>query len=281
MDAPLLVIGQSGQLARALARQTTDAITVPRSLFDLSAEPDECHRALDKLIETHQPRGVINAAAYTQVDRAETERALAFRVNADAPALIAQVCAHATIPFVHISTDYVFNGRQTRPWRETDPTEPVNIYGQSKLAGEYSVRDVGGRSAILRTSWVYDLDGRNFVTTMLRLADTHNALKIVDDQVGRPTHADVLADAALAALGHDGLFHVSGTGDPVSWAEFAKTIFVLAQRDVTVVPIPSSEFPTDAARPAYSVLDTSKFERELIELPHWKETLQQAFSQTG
>lgn len=281
MDGPLLVIGQSGQLARALARQTTDAITVPRSLFDLSAEPDECHRALVTLIETHQPRGVINAAAYTQVDRAETERALAFRVNADAPALIAQVCARATIPFVHISTDYVFNGRQTRPWRETDPTEPVNIYGQSKLAGEHSVRDVGGRSAILRTSWVYDLDGRNFVTTMLRLADTHNALKIVDDQVGRPTHADVLAGAALAALGQDGLFHVSGTGDSVSWAEFAKTIFTLAQRAVTVVPIPSSEFPTDAVRPTYSVLDTSKFEREIVELPHWKETLQQAFSQTG
>lgn len=281
MDGPLLIIGQSGQLARALARRNKDAITVPRRLFDLTAAPEACDRVLGRLIESHKPRGVINAAAYTQVDLAETERALAFRVNADAPGLIAQACARATIPFVHISTDYVFNGHHTQPWREGDPTGPLNVYGQSKLAGEQAVRAVGARSAILRTSWVYDLDGRNFVTTMLRLADTHDALKIVDDQVGRPTHANVLADAALAALGQHGLFHVSGTGDPVSWAGFAKAVFSLAQRDVSVLPIPSSEFPTDAARPAYSVLDTSKFEREITGIPRWEETLAQAFSQTG
>lgn len=281
MNAPLLVIGQTGQLARALARRSSDAITIPRSALDLSAEPDACRHALTALIEEHRPRGIINAAAYTQVDQAETNRALAFQVNAEAPALIAQICAAQNLPFVHISTDYVFDGSQTRAWRETDPTKPLNVYGQSKLTGEQPVLRAGGHAAILRTSWVYDLDGRNFVTTMLRLAESTAKLRIVDDQIGRPTHADVLADAALAALGKSGIFHVSGTGDPVSWAEFAAEIFRLVDWDISIMPVPSSEYPTAATRPSFSGLDTSKFEKTIGPLPNWRKTLQDAFSQTG
>lgn len=281
MTAPILVIGQSGQLARALAKRSADVITVPRSGLDLSADPDRLQTKLRVLIETHQPRGVINAAAYTQVDQAETDRDLAFRVNADAPAIIAQTCAARDISLVHISTDYVFDGHQTRPWRETDPTGPLNIYGQSKLAGEQAVLTANGRASILRTSWVYDVQGRNFVTTMLRLAESTSELRIVDDQIGRPTHADVLADAALASIGHTGLFHVSGRGDPISWAGFAREVFEIAGRDVTIIPVPSSDYPTEALRPAYSVLDITKFEREIGSLPDWRHTLRNALTQMG
>jgi len=281
MNAPILVIGQSGQLARALVRRSEDAGTASRKDLDLSDLADVFKANLEALIDQHSPRGIINAAAFTHVDLAETNRDLAFRVNADAPAVIAQVCADQDIPFVHISTDYVFDGRQTRPWQETDPTGPLNVYGDSKRAGELGVQAAGGTAVILRTSWVYDLDGRNFVTTMLRLAETHDEFRIVDDQIGRPTHADVLAEAALAALGHHGIFHVSGTGDAVSWADFAKAIFDIADQDVTVTPIPSSEYPTAASRPPYSVLDTSKFETKISALPDWRVTLRDAFTQTG
>ncbi|GHA99527.1 NAD(P)-dependent oxidoreductase [Algimonas arctica] len=281
MGAPLLVFGQTGQLARALARLVDDAITIPRATFDLAADPAECRQTLNLLIDRYRPRGVINAAAYTHVDRAESERALAFRINAETPALIAQTCARETIPFVHISTDYVFDGDQTRPWREDDPTKPMNVYGQSKLAGELGVQDAGGQATILRTSWVYDLFGRNFVTTMLRLAEDTSQLRVVDDQIGRPTHANVLAMSALAALGQSGLFHVSGTGDPVSWAGFASEIFRFAKWDIQVTPVPSSEYPTAATRPSYSVLDVSKFEQTLAPLPDWRKTLRQAINQRG
>lgn len=281
MTAPILVIGQSGQLARALARRAADVITVPRSGLDLSAEPHSVLTKLDRLIEQHQPRGVINAAAYTQVDQAETDNDLAFRINADAPAIIAQRCALHDIPFVHISTDYVFDGRQSRPWREADPVKPLNVYGHSKLAGEKAILNADGRAAVLRTSWVYDLQGQNFVTTMLRLAKSRSELRIVDDQIGRPTHADVLAAAALASIGHTGLFHVSGCGEPVSWAGFAAEVFDLMNWDISITPVPSSEYPTAAMRPAYSVLDTSKFETEIMRLPDWRDTLRDALTQTG
>lgn len=281
MIAPILVIGQSGQLARALARQSADVITASRRDLDLSAEQSVFQSTLDALIDRHAPRGIINAAAFTQVDQAETARDLAFRINAAAPTIMAQTCAARGIPFVHISTDYVFDGTAARPWQETDPTGPLNVYGDSKLAAEEGVQAAGGTAAILRTSWVYDLDGRNFVTTMLRLAEDTAELRIVDDQIGRPTHANVLAGAALAALGQEGIFHVSGTGAPVSWAGFAAAIFKAAQFDIKIAPVPSSEYPTAATRPAYSVLDTSKFETLISALPDWQNTLKSAFIQKG
>lgn len=271
--SPVLVIGQSGQLARALMRQGTPVVTTNRRQLDLALDPREFRSNLKDLIKIHRPCGIINAAAYTQVDTAETDRRLAFQINADAPTTIADLCTAFALPFVHISTDYVFNGAQSRPWRETDHPDPINVYGESKLAGEQRIQDIGGVAAILRTSWVYDTEGQNFLTTMLRLAQTHSELRIVDNQIGRPTHADVLAKAALDALGHNGLYHVSGTGDPVSWAGFAAAIFTAATQDISVVPISSSDYPTAAKRPAYSVLDTSKFEANISALPDWRDSL--------
>ncbi len=277
MTAPLLVIGRTGQLARALAVLEPDAITLPRETLDVSDGPS-IFRTLGDLLDTHTVRAVINAAAYTQVDQAESETALAYRINDAAPEAIAQLCDQRSIPMVHISTDYVFDGKSKRPYREADLTNPANVYGESKLGGERRIMNTVKKTAILRTSWVYDLQGKNFVTTMLRLAEERDKLRIVDDQIGRPTHAITLAKACLSAIGHNGLFHVSGTGDPVSWAGFAKEIFSLAGKSVSIVPIPTSEYPTPAQRPAYSVLDTAKFEREIGPLPNWRDTLRETLS---
>lgn len=280
MTAPLLVIGRSGQLARALSRLEPDAITLSRKTLDIS-DSASISRILGDLLDRQSIRAVINAAAYTHVDQAESDKVFADRINAAAPEIIAQLCDQHSVPFVHVSTDYVFNGTNTRPYREDDPTNPVNFYGESKLGGERGVLNTAKKAAILRTSWVYDLQGKNFVTTMLRLAEERDELRIVCDQIGRPTHANVLAEACIAAIGHEGIFHVSGTGDPVSWAEFAKEIFEAAGKTINVVPIPTSDYPTPAKRPAYSVLDTSKFESEIGPLPDWRDTLRESFSRTG
>lgn len=280
MTAPLLVIGQTGQLARALARLEPNAIALSRETLDLS-DSASITRTLGNLLDKTTVRAVINAAAYTQVDQAESDTALADSINGTAPEMIARICDQHSVPFVHVSTDYVFDGTNTRPYREDDPTNPINSYGESKLGGERGILNAAEDAAILRTSWVYDLQGKNFVTTMLRLAEDRDELRIVCDQVGRPTHADVLAKACIDAIGHEGIFHVSGTGGPVSWAGFAKDIFEAAGKTINVVPIPSSDYPTPAKRPAYSVLDTSKFEREIGPLPDWRDTLRDSFSRTG
>lgn len=277
MTAPLLIIGQSGQLARALRRKQADSILLGRDRLDLSWDENQLTGAFSAILEEHPVSGVINAAAYTQVDKAETEGELAFAVNGTAPGVLAKICADHSLPFVHISTDYVFNGNRRTPWTESDPTDPINLYGQSKLSGEQAVLQAGGQAAILRTSWVYDLEGKNFATTMLRLAKDRDQVSVVDDQIGRPTHADDLADSALAAIGHQGLFHVSGTGKPVSWAGFASAIFEAANLDMDVRPIPSSDYPTPATRPAWSVLDTSRFEAKIAPLRNWEDALKAAF----
>lgn len=280
MTAPLLVIGRTGQLARALATLEPNAITLSRDTLDLS-DNASIARTLGGLLNQQSVRAVINAAAYTQVDQAESNTVLADKINGAAPEMIAQICNQHSVPLVHISTDYVFDGSNTRPYREDDPTNPVNYYGESKLGGERGILNAAKNATILRTSWVYDLQGKNFVTTMLRLAEERDEVRVVCDQIGRPTHADVLAKACIDTIGHQGIFHVSGTGDPVSWAGFAKEIFEAAGKLVNVVPIPTSDYPTPAKRPAYSVLDTSKFESEIGPLPDWQDTLRESFSQTG
>jgi len=280
VTAPLLVIGRTGQLARALATLEPNAITLSRDTLDLS-DNASIARTLGGLLNQQSVRAVINAAAYTQVDQAESNTVLADKINGAAPEMIAQICNQHSVPLVHISTDYVFDGSNTRPYREDDPTNPVNYYGESKLGGERGILNAAKNATILRTSWVYDLQGKNFVTTMLRLAEERDEVRVVCDQIGRPTHADVLAKACIDTIGHQGIFHVSGTGDPVSWAGFAKEIFEAAGKLVNVVPIPTSDYPTPAKRPAYSVLDTSKFESEIGPLPDWQDTLRESFSQTG
>lgn len=271
-----LIIGKTGQLARALAKRRPGAIALGRDELDL-AKP---------IRDLPEADGVILAAAYTDVDKAESEPELAERINGRAVDEIANICATRQIPFVHVSTDYVFSGEQSRAWRPEDMTKPLNAYGRSKLSGERAIARSGANAAILRTSWVFDATGNNFVTTMLRLAESRKRLSVVDDQIGRPTYAGHLADACLAAL-HGlgfgksaGLYHVSNNGVPVSWAGFAKAIFAALNIETEVAPIPASDYPTLAPRPKWSVMDVSDFETTFgYELPDWREGLATALAE--
>jgi dTDP-4-dehydrorhamnose reductase len=270
----VLVFGRTGQVATELLRQG-DVVTLGRAEADLT-DPDACVAA----IRAHRPEAVINAAAYTAVDRAEEEETLAMRVNGAAPAAMAQVCADLGIPLVHISTDYVFDGSGDAPWRPDAPTGPLGAYGRSKLAGEEGVRAAGGHHAILRTSWVVSAHGSNFVKTMLRVGPQRGTLRVVDDQWGAPTPAADIAVACLKIATHlaadpsrSGTFHFAGAPD-ITWAGFAKAIFEAAGLQVGVEPIPSSEYPTPARRPLNSRLDcTSTAVTFGIDRPDWPKGL--------
>src|SRR6056297_1191254 len=214
----LLVFGKTGQVATELARLVPDAIFLGRDQADLT-DPAACADA----IRNHAPKAVINAAAYTAVDRVEEEEELAHQVNAIAPAAMAHACAELGIPFVHISTDYVFDGTGTEPHAASDPVAPQNAYGRSKLAGEQAIAQAGGTFAILRTSWVFSAHGANFLKTMLRLSESRDALNIVDDQIGGPTAAADIAAACLTIADKlqvdstaAGIYHFSGAPD-ASW----------------------------------------------------------------
>ena len=280
MSLKVLQFGASGQMAlETAARAARHGVTLTalgREQADLS-DPAE----IGRIVEQADADLVINAAAYTAVDKAEAERDLAFLVNGESPGAMARACAARGLPLVHVSTDYVFNGTGTRPWREDDATAPVNAYGDSKLAGEQAIRASGARAAILRTSWVFSAHGANFVKTMLRLADRPE-LKVVEDQLGRPTFAGDLAEAALiigARLARDadadtGLFHFAGEG-AVSWAGFARDIFAMSGGpSPRVIGIPSEDYPTPAARPRNSVLDCGRVERAFGIVPRsWRDGL--------
>lgn len=271
----ILVFGKSGQVARELLAAVPVALALDRSDADLSI-PGACARAIERLC----PSIVINAAAYTSVDRAEQEEALATKVNGSAPAEMAQTCASLDIPFVHLSTDYVFNGAGVSPWAPGDPTSPISAYGRSKLAGEIGVSEAGGRCAVLRTSWVFSPHGQNFVKTMLRLGAERSELRVVEDQVGGPTPAAAIASACLVmaeCLQDDpskaGVYHFSGTPD-ISWAGFAKEIFAQADMECSVTGIATEEYPTPARRPANSRLDCTETLAVFgIERPNWKVAL--------
>jgi dTDP-4-dehydrorhamnose reductase len=237
--------------------------------------------AVSVALDAHAPAVVVNAAAYTAVDRAEAEEAQALAVNRDGPALLARACAARGILLIHLSTDYVFDGALDRPYREDDRTAPLGAYGRSKLAGEEAVRAATGRHVILRTSGVFGVHGANFVKTMLRLGKERDVLRVVDDQVTRPTFAGDLAEAILTLATTDapglGTFHCAAAG-ATSWHGFARTIFELAEPwngpSPRVDPIPTSAYPTPAKRPANAVLDTDKLARtQGIALRPWTEGL--------
>lgn len=267
----ILVFGTSGQVATEL-RRLAPVQALGRDTVDL-ANPSACAEA----IRFHRSTAVINAAAYTAVDRAETEEVLATTINGAAPAAMAEACAALCIPFVHISTDYVFDGEGTRPFAPDDVTAPQNAYGQSKLAGEQGIRAAGASHAILRTSWVFSAHGANFVKTMLRLSENHDQLRVVDDQVGGPTPARAIASACLeiaqqlhADPGKSGTYHLSGVPD-VSWCDFARAIFAAAGRATRVQGIPTCEYPTPASRPLNSRLDCTTTETTFnITRPDWR-----------
>lgn len=273
-----LVFGATGQVARELARSAADhgvdAVFLGRSAADL-ADPGTCARAIHAAFADV----VVNAAAYTAVDRAEDEPELARLVNAEAPRVMAAAAAAKGVPFLHVSTDYVFDGTPGRPWREDDPTGPLGAYGASKLAGERGVAMAAGDSVVLRTAWVFSAHGQNFVKTMLRVGRGKPEMRVVADQQGGPTPAVAIADALWTVatawhqgLGKPGTFHFAG--DPAaSWADFAEAIFARAGWDSRprVVPIATADWPTRARRPANSVLDcTAIAEAYGIAQPDWR-----------
>lgn len=278
----ILVFGKTGQVGTELAR-AADVVTIGRD-----EAPLEKAGAAAEAIEDHAPDAIINAAAYTAVDRAEEEFALACRVNGDAPGEMAKAAVARGIPLVHISTDYVFNGTGTAPWSPAHSVSPVNAYGRSKLAGEEAVRAVGGPHAILRTAWVFSAHGQNFVKTMLTLSQTRDALQIVDDQIGGPTPADSIAAACLTiapALANDpglsGTYHFSGAPE-TSWKAFAEAIFQKAERRVTVGGIDTASYPRPAPRPLNSRLDCSATETAFgIARPDWRDGLDRVLAELG
>lgn len=270
----ILVFGKTGQVATELQRQA-DVVAMGRDVADLS-NPKACA----DVIRASNATAVINAAAYTAVDKAEDESDLANLINGDAPGAMAQACAEKGIPFVQISTDYVFDGGGTHPWKPGDAVAPLGVYGASKLRGEEAVRAAGGTSVILRTSWVFSAHGANFVKTMLRLGAERDRLTIVADQIGGPTAAADIAATCLTIAktlqsdaGLAGTYHFSGAPD-VSWADFAREIFRQAGLTPEVVDIPSSDFPTRAVRPANSRLDCSGLQAAFgVRRPDWRDSL--------
>jgi len=278
----ILVFGQTGQVANELQR-LSGVIALGREDVDL-LDTAACAEA----IREHAPKAVINAAAYTEVDRAEDEEHLATVINGDAPTAMAKACAELGIPLVHISTDYVFNGSGDTPYRPEDATEPQNAYGRSKLVGETGIRESGAVYAILRTSWVASAHGANFVKTILRLSETRDALTVVADQIGGPTPARDIAKACLQIANQliqdttkSGTYHFSGAPD-VSWAEFASKIFAQAGRTVTVTPISTAEYPTPAKRPLNSRMDCHSTEQVFgIKRPNWQDGLKEILKDLG
>jgi len=266
----ILVFGKTGQVSTALGEaQGTEC--VGRDRADLT-DPAACAAIIKEL----SPSAVINAAAYTAVDKAEEEEALATVINGEAPGAMAQAAAELEIPFVHISTDYVFDGSGMHPWMPDHDTNPQGAYGRSKLAGEEAVRAAGGKYAVLRTSWVFSETGSNFLKTMLRIGIERETVRVVDDQIGGPTYAPDIAEACLKIarkLQKDGdkagTYHFSGFDD-VSWAQFANQIFKEAGLKCKVDRIETPEYPTPAVRPLNSRLDcTSTYEAFGISRPTW------------
>lgn len=285
----ILLTGTSGQVGRALRpllEGENDLLTPGRADFDL-ANPAVLAAALDEL----KPELIINPAAYTAVDRAEDEADLAFRVNAEAPSVIARWTARHHVPLVHFSTDYIFDGSGDRPWREDGPTGPLSVYGASKLAGEQAIAEAGCPHLIVRTSWVYAAKGTNFLRTIARLAGERKELRIVADQIGAPTSARVIAQAVVAILRAEtagladgfarsgGVVNVACAGQ-TSWQGFASAIVAgLRSRGVkleveSVAPIKTSDYPTKAKRPGNSRLDLSRLEDVFgVVTPSWNEAL--------
>ncbi len=278
----LLVFGKTGQVATELAG-LSDVHCLGREAADLT-QPETCAA---RIIDA-RPSAVINAAAYTAVDLAESQEELATVINGDAPGAMARACARLSIPFVHISTDYVFAGGGTVPWTSNDPVGPLCAYGRSKLAGERAITEAGGIYAILRCSWVVSAHGNNFVKTMRRLGQERDQLTIVHDQIGGPTPArDIarachdVANALISDPAKTGTFHFAGAPD-TSWADFAREIFSRSGLGCDVIDIPTSEYPTPARRPLNSRMDcTSLWETFGIIRPDWRAGLADILQDLG
>lgn len=292
MKPRILLVGPSGQVGTELQRSFAglgELIPCNRTLLDLTSEA-----SIRSAVERTEPDVILNAAAYTAVDKAESEPELAYAVNAHAPQILAREAARRNALFIHYSTDYVFDGTKSSPWTENDPTNPLNVYGASKLAGEQGIRKEGGRYLVFRTSWVYGPHGKNFLFTMLRLGRERERLSIVDDQQGAPTTSIAISDATRtivegvlagrfgASEEWAGIYHIT-CGGVVSWCGFAQAIFARAGKQLDgrlpqVLPIPTAEYPTPARRPLNSVLSCEKLARTFgVRLPAWEAALGRVF----
>ena len=275
----ILVTGANGQLGSEMQR--LGAVSPNNYIFTDAAELDVTDAgAVRRAAEQTRAEAIVNCAAYTDVERAEENEAAADRLNRLAPANLAAAAAATGATLIHISTDYVFDGRAHTPYTEQAPTAPLGVYGRTKLAGEQAVEASGCSYLILRTAWLYSALGNNFLKTMLRLTAERESLKVVFDQIGTPTYAGDLALGIFSVIeggqlrGHEGLYHFSDEG-VCSWYDFAVEIAAAAGHDKChIEPCRTAEYPTKAPRPAYSVLDKGKFKTTFgIEIPHWRESL--------
>jgi dTDP-4-dehydrorhamnose reductase len=281
----ILLLGKNGQVGWELQRALAplgEVIALDRNDTPYSGDLSDLDR-LRATVRAISPDVIVNAAAYTAVDKAEADRVLAARVNAEAPALLAQEAARLGALLVHYSTDYVFDGSGQRPWTEADSVGPVNFYGETKLAGEQAIKAAGCLHVIFRTSWVYGARGSNFAKTILRLAADRPSLNVIDDQVGAPTGAELLADVTAQVIPRliakpqlSGTYHLAASGE-TSWHAYATLVIASARNKGmplavhTILPIPSSSYPTAAARPLNSRLDTKKITESFsIFLPSWE-----------
>ena len=283
----ILVTGRDGQVGGELARTLAglgELVVLGRAHMDLS-DPDSVRNG----IRAERPALIINAAAYTAVDLAESEQTLAYAINAQAPGIIAEEAKNLGAALIHYSTDYVYNGGKQGAWIETDATGPLSVYGKSKLAGEQAISAVGVPHLIFRTSWVYGLTGKNFLLTMLRLAQSRPEFSIVNDQIGAPTWSRTIAEATAAVLRKaqnldrlselSGIYHLCAGGQ-TSWYGFAEKIFLnpLVAQKPALKPIPTEDYPTPAQRPKNSVMSTTKFQQNFGPLPSWDDALADCLS---
>ena len=279
----ILVTGANGQLGMEF-RTLVDQYPAYHFLFASKEElPVDDTVAAEKYFSNNKIDHCINCAAYTAVDKAETESSIALEINGTAVGRLAALCKKHNTQFIHFSTDYVFNGQSTEPYTENNSTDPVNAYGASKLLGETEAKKNNPAAIIIRTSWVYSSFGKNFVKTMLRLMNEKQQLSVVNDQFGSPTYANDLAKAVMQIIEKNnpssaGIYNYCNSGI-ISWYEFALAIKEISKATCIVNPVPSSEYPTPAKRPQYSVLDTSKFRQTFnIEIPGWRKSLEKCIA---
>lgn len=283
MQSTILVTGSNGQLGKEL-QQLADAYPQYKFVF-ASREDLKLHHfpLVENFFIATKPQYCINCAAYTAVDKAEEEKDMAMLVNGEAAGHLAAVCKKYQTKLIHISTDYVFDGESEIPYKEDDATNPMNVYGASKLLGEQLCIKENADSIIIRTSWVYSSFGHNFVKTMMRLMSERNEINVVSDQIGSPTYAADLAKAILEIITsgnwHPGIYHFSNEGK-ISWYEFAVAIKEMIGSNCKVNPITTSAYPTPAKRPHFSLLDKEKIKTTFrIQIPNWKDSLQKCIKQ--
>lgn len=279
----ILVTGANGQLGMEFRDASLQHSEFDWHVHSRNTMPVEDISGISAFCRQHKIKYIINCAAYTAVDKAEQEKELAMLINAEVPGKLAGICRELGMQLVHFSTDYVFDGNSENPYKESDPTHPINFYGESKQKGEAHALEQDPGSVIIRTSWLYSRYGHNFVKTMLRLMQERDELRIVSDQQGSPTHAADLAHAVCRIIAGNndvagGIYHFANQG-VTTWYHFADAIRQIAGNPCAITPIPSSDYPTPAKRPHYSVLDTQKIRDQFgIDIPYWKDSLSECMN---